>query len=748
MKIIKNTMVSIVFMLVTGVLLLGQTVPELEKQLEKVAGKEKVEILNQLSYAHRNLSVEKVLKYGEQALRLARDLSDRKGEGVALINIGIGYTREGNFEKSLESLQKSLEILENLGDKANIALALNNMGNNFTNFGHYDKALEHFQKALKLREEVGSKKEIASTLGNMAVIYKILGNPEKDMEYQLKALAIREEIGDERGIAISMGNIAHIYGQQRNFKKALAYYQKALEFHERVGNKSGAAIILESIGNTYGIEDFRKKLEYSRKSLKIKEEIGDKPGICVSLNNTGECYRKLKKYDKALEYYLDALKLAEEIKDINNTYIFLNNIAITYANLKRFDKASLYLEKSEKIREKNKINNDLGYLDTMYEVSLAKEDYKKALEYFVEYVKKRTTQFTEFNSKNISEMQAKYDTLKKEKEIEALKKDKQIQELVLERQTMVRDAAIIISMLSVILFLQFFRRYRYLFTFWKRKSYIAHYRLLDKIGSGGMGDIYKARDIREKSRSRSSSCAVKVLKEEYYKDDKYKARFKNEAALIDQLHHPHIVKVIERGEHDGTLYIAMELLEGDTLAGFLDKEKPMGLKTALAMMIQMAGALAAIHKRGIIHRDLKPENIMVTQAGDNTPFIKVLDFGLARTQNLTRLTRTGLIMGTIFYVAPEQLTRSAILPAGDIYSLGVICYQVLTGEKPFSGDTAFGIARQIMNKEPMEIKAFQPGVPAELSELVKEMMARDPGKRPSAGEVLNRLSEIEKSTGK
>jgi eukaryotic-like serine/threonine-protein kinase len=162
-------------------------------------------------------------------------------------------------------------------------------------------------------------------------------------------------------------------------------------------------------------------------------------------------------------------------------------------------------------------------------------------------------------------------------------------------------------------------------------------------------------------------------------------------------------------------------------------------------MIQMASALMEIHKRAIIHRDLKPENIMITWTEENLPLVKILDFGLAKTQNLTRLTRTGMIMGTIFYISPEQLTRSKVLPAGDVYSLGVIYYQVLTGEKPFTGDTAFNIAREILKKEPVEIKTLQPGLPAGLSALVKRMISKVPDQRPSSPQVLDILNGIEKS---
>jgi serine/threonine-protein kinase len=186
----------------------------------------------------------------------------------------------------------------------------------------------------------------------------------------------------------------------------------------------------------------------------------------------------------------------------------------------------------------------------------------------------------------------------------------------------------------------------------------------------------------------------------------------------------------------------MELLEGENLFDFLENQNPLDLKTALAMMSQMAGALREIHKRGIIHRDLKPENIMVTRTGDNPPHIKILDFGLARAQNLTRLTRTGTIMGTIFYIAPEQLSGAKVLPAGDIYSMGVIYYLVLTGKKPFSGDTAFKLARRILKTEPPGLETIRPDLPAELIDLVKQMMAKKPDHRPSAAEVMDKLMAI------
>lgn len=738
----------IVLILIPGALFANQTIEELEKKLEKVSGEEKVDVLNRLAFHYQYKSVETALKYGEQALKLSRTIKDLKGEGVAFLHIGIGFAQSGDFDKALNNSQQALEIFERLDDERRIAATSKNIGNIYLFSGDYDNALEYFLKSLKMSQKLGDNIIIANSFGSIGSIYARLGNYDKALEYQIKALKIREIDGNKEGTAASFNSIGTIYARINNYDKALEYFLKSMEIKDEIGDNAGKANSLTNIGIIYtDLKDYEKALEYHLRALSINKEIGNKIQIPSILHSIGNIYLNLKNYGKALEYYLNVLEMGEKANSPEDICGSLVNIGYVYRLQHQYEKSLTYLQKGLKIAEE--INAKESIKESYFgfsELYAAVGNYKKALEYFKLYTKIKDDIFNEKNSKQIAQMQTQYETLKKEKEIEDLKKNSRIQELLVNRQKVIRNASIVFALLVLIIAFQFFRRYRYLFTFWKKKNYIAHYKLVDKIGSGGMGDIYKAQDIQGKSRT--PSCAIKVLKEEYYKDEKYKTRFKNEAAMIDQLNHPNIVKVMERGEFEGTLYIAMELLEGETLADLLEKEKQIDLKTALPMMVQMAGAIVEIHKRGIIHRDLKPENIMVTQAESHLPHVKILDFGLARTQRLTRLTKTGMIMGTIFYVSPEQLTRSRILPAGDIYSLGVIYYQVLTGEKPFSGDTAFDIARRILKKEPIKIETFQPDLPVDLSSLVKKMMAKDPEKRPSANEVLNQLKGIKISTGK
>ena len=189
-----------------------------------------------------------------------------------------------------------------------------------------------------------------------------------------------------------------------------------------------------------------------------------------------------------------------------------------------------------------------------------------------------------------------------------------------------------------------------------------------------MGVVYRAVDLSQGSRP----FAVKVIREELSSDPAVRQRFVNEAAIVDQLHHPNIVRIFERGEHDGRLFIAMELLDGPSLADVIGRGEVVPVPDCLDVMAQLADALAKIHSKGIVHRDLKPENVVLVEADGRKNVVKLLDFGLATTHSLTRLTQTGMILGTISYLSPEQITDRSVTAASDLYSLGVVAYELLT----------------------------------------------------------------------
>jgi ligand-binding sensor domain-containing protein/tRNA A-37 threonylcarbamoyl transferase component Bud32 len=268
--------------------------------------------------------------------------------------------------------------------------------------------------------------------------------------------------------------------------------------------------------------------------------------------------------------------------------------------------------------------------------------------------------------------------------------------------------------------------------FWRKKNYIGGYRIIEQIGVGGMANILK---VVSGKRSKKEFLALKLIKEEFIFDAVYRKRFLDEGQIIDNLDHPHIVKVFERGEQNHNLFIAMELLEGQTLEQSIQQKGWLSPGESLDIVLQILDALSVIHHAGIIHRDLKPGNIMLVKKGEKENFVKILDFGLAKTQSLSRVTESGMVVGTLCYLSPEQLLNSEYSFASDIYSLGTIFYEMLTGQKAYNGETPLEVMQQMFKTEPKPPQTLKKDIPDQLNSIVLKMMEKEPGNRPSA-EVL------------
>ncbi|MDQ3496294.1 MAG: Stk1 family PASTA domain-containing Ser/Thr kinase [Actinomycetota bacterium] len=261
------------------------------------------------------------------------------------------------------------------------------------------------------------------------------------------------------------------------------------------------------------------------------------------------------------------------------------------------------------------------------------------------------------------------------------------------------------------------------------------YRLLRSLGSGGMADVYLAHDdILDRD------VALKVMSSRYASDEEFVERFKREAQSAAALSHPNIVSIFDRGEsEDGTYYIAMEYLSGGTLKNRIVKRGALPAHTAAAVALQMAEALRAAHERDVIHRDIKPHNILITGLGD----VKVTDFGIARAAASSAMTRTGHILGTAHYISPEQAMGEPVGPASDLYSLGVVLYEMLTGELPFDAETPLGIAMKHVNGHLRQPKDLNPSVPDGINAITLRLLAKNPEDRyASDSELIEDLERV------
>lgn len=257
------------------------------------------------------------------------------------------------------------------------------------------------------------------------------------------------------------------------------------------------------------------------------------------------------------------------------------------------------------------------------------------------------------------------------------------------------------------------------------------YEIIKTIGEGGMANVYLAEDtILERK------VAIKVLRGDLSNDEKFIRRFKREALSVSNLSHPNIVEVYDVGEEDGNYYIVMEYIEGKTLKQLLQKRGALTLTEVIDIMSQLTDGLAHAHEAYIIHRDIKPQNIMIEDNGR----IKITDFGIAMALNSTQLTQTNSVMGSVHYLPPEQANGKGSTVKSDIYSLGILMYELLTGSVPFKGDTAVEIALKHMKEKIPSVRKQNPTIPQSVENIILKATAKNPKNRyDSVREMYNDL---------
>lgn len=391
---------------------------------------QKINTLNALSRQYGNIAnYKQALGYAEQALYQSEKLVYNRGSASAYNNIGNIHYYQKDYQRALDNYQTSLKIRKEIGDKKAISGSYFNIGNTYLIQGDVERALDNHSKSLAIVKEMGDKPGIANSHSYIGSIYYSHGNYEKALSSFLKSLVISEEIGDKQGIAYSHTNIGNIYFSQRNYEKALDSYLKNLAISEEVGDKQGMSVSYNNIGGVYEKQKkYDRALDSHLKSLILKEKIGDEAGTAFSFDNMGHIYYEQGNYGKALDNILKSLEIYKKYENKEGMAGSYTSIANIYIKQRKLEDALQYGNQSLSL------NKAIGYNEgikdayaSLFDLYDKKGDYKKAFENHKLYSNLKDTLFNEKSIKQIAEMNTKYGSEKKDKEIQFLNKEKETQ---------------------------------------------------------------------------------------------------------------------------------------------------------------------------------------------------------------------------------------------------------------------------------------------------------------------------------
>ena len=314
-----------------------------EKLLSELSAKDEISgyLLGSLGILYLQIgSYKKSLEYTEKALKVARDIGNRKNEGASLGNLGNTYSALGQVERAIEYYKQALAISKEIGDRRNEGYWLGNLGNTYSALGQVERAIEYSEQALAIAQEIGDRLGEGNALGNLGTAYRSLGQVERAIEHYEHALAIAKEIGDRRGEGTDLGDLGTAYANLGQVKRAIEYYEPALTISKEIGDRRGEGNRLGNLGNAYSaLGQVERAIEYYKQALSIAQEIGDRHGEGNWLGNLGTAYSALGQVERAIEYYEQALAISKEIGDRRGEGNWLNNLGVVFKDLEKYDLA-------------------------------------------------------------------------------------------------------------------------------------------------------------------------------------------------------------------------------------------------------------------------------------------------------------------------------------------------------------------------------------------------------------------------
>lgn len=722
----------------------GDARESLIRQIETSGDHERPALLIELARHLCFEDSERAIELADEALDLAIRLDDLQAEADAHNIKGRAFLAMSRYADSLAEMQSAESLHRDLGNESDMAKCLGYQGMALSSMGEFWPAIEKVERALEIFRRTENLKGIAAATNNLGTSLERVGDYERALGLHLESLEIERSLERTIGIANNLNSIGNIHARLVNLEQARDHYEQALDLFEEINAEYGIVQCLNNIGNTYEDQDRNDQaLEFFSRALEMAQRMGHPSLEANPLTNMGIVYKKTGDFDRSLEMYERAAKIEGDMGERADLAVSLQNIGELYLLMDEPDKALATLERSEAIAVETQSHAALvGTYRNLAEAHAQLGDFRRAHEYLLKHGEVRDASLAEDKQRTVAELQARYDADRRREEIALLTKDNEIQELELSRSrlTSILMVAVVILLLGVAVLL--LRRYRSLLAFWKKKVFIGPYRIGDEISSGGMGVVYHATNVLDPGRT----VALKVIRDEIAGDATQRRRFVNEGQIIDSINHPNIVTVYDRGEHNERLYIAMEYLAGQTLAEIIDTSADRGEILAedrcLRFMSQLSDAVTSIHTMGIVHRDIKPNNVVVTGSGETTEGLKLLDFGTAKLDTMTTLTAAGELVGTIGYLAPERIRHHEPTAASDVFSLGVVFYELLTLTRPFPAEDPGALIRQILDMDPVEPSVRRSDVPDELNTLVMEMLNKDAHRRPDGEELMHRLTRL------